>query len=492
MQLPNSLSTALLTLALLPPFSSAAAEESWYRLDADGKAAGWTVERRWPDADRVISESEMSLNLRRGPAELRLEIRSRCEETLDGKPIECVSRQSFGDGVEEVVERFRFGPAEIELISEQGGRQRTSQHPLPSGDWLMPGAAERVIRAYHAAKRDHYTVRIFDPAAGVTPPTLTRTRAGEAADVPLPGGKVVRAEPWREESSLAPGVVSMVDLDAEGDVVRARLDILGVELLVLRTDRDTAQAGRGAFEAVSQGMVKPDRPITEPRRLTRAVYRVNAKSGELPDLPSTAGQTVEPSVDRKSVRITVSIDGGPADPGEDLRPYLAATTALSFDDPEVARLVRQAVTDAAAPPAARADSTRRFVHRFLTRKDLETAFGSASEVARSRSGDCTEHSVLLAALLRAQQIPARVAVGVLYVDEFLGSHQVFGYHMWTQARIDGRWVDLDASFPNRFDATHIAFATSALADGGAGGTGLQSLIALIGRVEIAVLETEAK
>lgn len=489
MQVSKSLLIPLLVLPFLVPQEAAGAEVSWYRLDAGGEAAGWTVERRSSEGDRVITETELSLNLRRGPVEIRLAISSRCEETADGKPIECTSQQSFGDGAEAVTERFRFGPEGIDLISEQGGRLRTSRHPLPAGEWLMPAAADRVIRAHHAAKVDHYTVRVFDPAAGVEPPALTRTRAGASADVTLPGGEVVRAEPWREESSVAPGIVSTIDLDSQGDIVRARVEILGVELVVLRTDEKTAKSSRGAFETVIQGVIAPDRPIVDPRRVTRAVYRVGTTSGELPDLPSTAGQTVEMAPDRRSAQVTVSLQSSAADPAEDLAAFLAPSTAVSFDDPEVSQLVEKAVREPDAAPDARAEATRRFVHRHLTRKDLETAFGSASDVARSRSGDCTEHSVLLAALLRAQKIPARVAVGVVYVDEFLGSRQVFGYHMWTQARLDGRWVDLDASFPDRFDATHIAFATSALADGGAGGSGLQSLVTVIGRLQITVVET---
>lgn len=487
MQVSKRLCTTLLTGALCGLAGAAAADETWYRLDADGQAAGWTVERRHPAGDRVISESEMSLNLRRGPAELRLEIHSHCEETADGKPLECTSRQSFGDGVEAVVEHFRFGPEDIELTSEQGGRSRTSHHPLPSGEWLMPGAAERVIHGYHAAKLQRYSVRIFDPAAGFEPPALTRTRLGDPVALTLPGGLVVRAEPWSEESSLAPGVVSTVDLDSEGDVVRARLDILGVELLVQRTDRTTAQAGRGAFETVTEGFIEPDRAIPEPRRVTRATYRLKAKQGELPDLPATAGQTVVFAANRKSAEVTVSTEAAPAAAGEDLAPFLAPSTMVGFDDPEVAKLVPAAVSDPRAPASERARETRRFVQKHLTTKDLETAFGTASEVARSRSGDCTEHSVLLTALLRAQGIPARVAVGVVYVEEFLGARNVFGYHMWTQAYLDGRWEDLDATFPNLFDATHIAFATSALADGGAGGAGFQNLLTLIGKVEIEVL-----
>ena len=66
---------------------------------------------------------------------------------------------------------------------------------------------------------------------------------------------------------------------------------------------------------------------------------------------------------------------------------------------------------------------------------------TASDVARSHSGDCKAHAVYLAALARARGIPARVAVGLVYSDRLAA----FGYHMWTEVYIDGRWIPLDGT-----------------------------------------------
>ena len=85
--------------------------------------------------------------------------------------------------------------------------------------------------------------------------------------------------------------------------------------------------------------------------------------------------------------------------------------------------------------------------------------------ARTGSGDCTEHAVLLAALLKARMIPSRVCHGLVYVE--LGGSAIngqaevdaegnvidsaasgdgqFGWHMWSQALINGHWHDLDAT-----------------------------------------------
>jgi transglutaminase-like putative cysteine protease len=137
----------------------------------------------------------------------------------------------------------------------------------------------------------------------------------------------------------------------------------------------------------------------------------------------------------------------------------------------------------------RADALRKLTNKQISHKGMETAFASASETAKNRTGDCSEHGVLLCALLRADGIPARVASGLVYVDGFAGKRGIFGWHMWTQALIDGKWVDLDATLPIRYHAAHVLTGTSSLSDG-AGMTDLLSIIQLIGNLDIDVLEVQ--
>ena len=91
---------------------------------------------------------------------------------------------------------------------------------------------------------------------------------------------------------------------------------------------------------------------------------------------------------------------------------------------------------------------RDLVHAHISDKHLSTAYASASETARTGSGDCTEHAVLLAAVLKARGIPARVCHGLVYVEQ--GGSAIngeadepeadddpdrtgqFGWHMWSQ------------------------------------------------------------
>lgn len=130
----------------------------------------------------------------------------------------------------------------------------------------------------------------------------------------------------------------------------------------------------------------------------------------------------------------------------------------------------------------------------MTGVNLATGSATASEVARTRSGDCTECSVLLAAMLRANGIPSRCVTGLAYSDQdFAGQSDVFVYHMWTQAWITegddapGQWVDLDAAMW-RYTGTHIALGVSDMDDAGAAGDMIE-MIPMMNGLEIEVVET---
>jgi hypothetical protein len=89
--------------------------------------------------------------------------------------------------------------------------------------------------------------------------------------------------------------------------------------------------------------------------------------------------------------------------------------------------------------------------------------------------------VLLASLLRAADIPARLDMGVVYVGG------VFAGHAWVEARIRGRWVPLDAAIPSDgpADAARIAFGRDALDQGP--GALVAAFGRLLGRVKLRVL-----
>ena len=161
--------------------------------------------------------------------------------------------------------------------------------------------------------------------------------------------------------------------------------------------------------------------------------------------------------------------------------YLAASAYLQSDDPDIQRIARDNVPPSAAP-AVKAKQLAAWVFRNITKKDYKVGFASAKETVLSREGDCKEHAMLLAALLRAAGIPSRVAVGVTYCEgPVLRPHVDRG----VPQRLDR--LRRHAEPADVVDATHIKLVASAL-DGPAAGAAFIGLAQALDHLKINVQE----
>jgi transglutaminase-like putative cysteine protease len=133
----------------------------------------------------------------------------------------------------------------------------------------------------------------------------------------------------------------------------------------------------------------------------------------------------------------------------------------------------------------RAERLTRYVNTLLEKKPT-VSLPSAREVLRTKVGDCNEHTALHVAMARSLGIPARVAVGLVYV---LGAQGAFYYHAWPEVYIDegngrGLWLPVDPTL-NEFtaDATHVRLAR--------GGLDKQAtIVPLVGRLQMTILELD--
>jgi transglutaminase-like putative cysteine protease len=289
-----------------------------------------------------------------------------------------------------------------------------------------------------------------------------------------------------------PGIVSTVDVDAEGHMVQTRTPMMGLEMVLTRSSRQVALGEHGAPELLLQTFIRPNRPIERARELQRGVYALSLPEGSMPGLPSFGDQITAAEDGR--VIVTVELGSSPKLDSDrlDTAPYLRSSLYANLEDPALVALRQKATQDVAPEPALRAEALRAFANSYLDQKDLGSLFATASEVVVNRSGDCTEHAVLLMALLRSEGIPARVVTGLVYADSFAGAADIFGYHMWTQALLEGRWIDLDATLQKRYDATHIAFAATPLNREGDATKDLAQVMQLAGELKVEILQTGYK
>ncbi|MBX3363178.1 MAG: transglutaminase domain-containing protein [Phycisphaeraceae bacterium] len=488
---------AALVLATLVVCVSAAlgqVRDRWYMLLLDGAHAGWMHEQTDEQDEIIITKSLMHLRLKRDAADMTIEIESEFHETISGEALLARVRQQMGAAPMQVT--YRFVGDQIVMESPGPGDTIVTTHTArPEGVWLTPAAASRYLRERLAAGATEITARTLEPMTGLAPVTVTyRSIRRTTSEFQ---GRPVRGFSCLSETTASPGLVMEHVLAEDGTIIRTMTAIGSMSFVMLAADREVAQAAAEAPELMVRSFVKPDRRVPRARDTVRGTYLLHIPDSEAIEIPSVGAQRVRViAPDRVEVDVDVhrraaeSVD-------EALRARaLASTAMLRCDDEAIVALARKAVTRARAHTAAeRAEALRREVYRHIRHKDLGVGFASASEVVRTRQGDCSEHAVLLAAMLRAEGIPSRIAAGIVYVDEFAGERHIFGYHMWTQALLNENgqeaWVDLDAAIDaaKAYDATHITLDVSTLGDDETIGK-MTGMVQVFGRLRIEVLGVE--
>ena len=157
---------------------------------------------------------------------------------------------------------------------------------------------------------------------------------------------------------------------------------------------------------------------------------------------------------------------------DSLIPYTLPTPTMQINSPFIAELA-DSLRGKYQKSCEMVKGFNDYVYRRLQKRNTAT-FSSALETLNAGFGDCGEHSVLLAALLRSAGIPARVVLGLVYVKSMGG----YDYHAWVMA-YTGEWVFADPShgvFPANYDRVPLVIDDK--------GEKAIELSRLIGRVKI--------
>jgi len=492
--------TGLATLILLALTLSAAAradwttvEDAWYELTIDDVKAGWmhtSVDRSGEGTadDRFRTEVETWFRLARGGALVTARTAWSFIDDASGKPLECTLRQELSQQV--IDTHWSFQSEGVEVTKKQGKRVTTKRYMTPPGTWLTPRMADAFARKRRASGVESFEYRTLDPESGLQPVAVRVRRVEETThDV---DGRVIPVTVWEAASDSSPDA-AREHYTSDGHMLEQHVDARLGAVVMRLTDEAAARrmTGRDAPEIFVDSLINIDRRLEAVDGTSVMRYRLRTKTGAMPRLPDAGAQRVVADAEGGASVVTVDI-GVPSEASDEEvadTAYREASLLVTSDDALVKKLARRGARFGEAGTLERAEAQRLVVAAHITRKSLATAFATAAETARTRQGDCSEHAVLLAAMLRADGIPSRLASGLVYVPRFRDRYNVFGWHMWTQALIEGRWIDLDATLPQRYHAGHLLTGVSAGSDGRRGEDTL-TMLQLIGNLEIDVLEVE--
>jgi hypothetical protein len=428
------------------------------------------------------------LNFRRNNNEVTIKLRYGTIETPEGSVLRLDHRtlasqdemRTHGDVVGD------------EMVLTLEGSGQSERRKIPWGpDVRGPYAPEQSLARKPIKAGESRQLKMYIPDLNeVCEITLT---AKGREEVPL-GDRSKRALLRVEQTTTLrgkpkPELDTTLWVDENGQVMKSYQDIMG-GLAVYRTTKEGANAPDTGMreDSILASVIKVTHKIAQSTTQHHVLYRVtHTQEDPARILPADRRQTIEPGPDQKTSKLVVKT-AGPEDgeSGPELvdEKYLRPNALVTSEDSLIRVLAREAVgkeTD----PWKKAVRIENWVFKNIKDKNFATTFAPASEVARNLSGDCTEHSVLAAAMCRAVGIPARVVVGLIYVDHLGG----FGFHMWHEVYVNRRWVALDSSFDqSSVDATHIKLDDTSL-DGVAPFESFLPVVRVMGKMTIEPVET---
>src|SRR3954464_13923558 len=269
-----------------------------------------------------------------------------------------------------------------------------------------------------AGARHQWTV--FDPAtlrnSKVNVSVGRRELVRGAGPAPLPA--------FRVEMEFA-GLKTSSWITDTGEVVREESPL---GLITVRESADSARAmavsRRMQVDLLQAAAVAPrmQTPIPEPRDVRLMRIRLGGADFSAADLDGGAQRLADGILEPRAPQ---DLEPAPADP--DIARYLAAEAFIESDAPEIIAEAQKAVNGVSGT-RARAERLTRYVNALLDKKPT-VSLPSAREVLRTKVGDCNEHTALYVAMARSVGIPARIAVGLTYVNGISGA---FYYHAWPE------------------------------------------------------------
>jgi hypothetical protein len=233
------------------------------------------------------------------------------------------------------------------------------------------------------------------------------------------------------------------------DTAKTEMEVPEIgKVTLLRTSRVAALAPNGDVpDLMKRQSIFLKAAIPDMHERDAVTFRVSFTGDALPkELVSTDGRQTIKNIEGKTFDLHVAARRAPTkvEGVAKIGPEFSRSNYfINSDDAEVKKLAARAV-GAETDPWKKAQAIERFVNGFMIVANFTEAMAPADHVAKTRTGDCTEYAMLTAAMCRAEKVPSRTAIGLVYVNNLLGKPGL-AFHMWTEVFVAGQWLALDAT-----------------------------------------------
>jgi len=458
----------------------------YYAIFMDGQKVGHSIDTRVATPEKVTNTEEMVITIARAGISLTVTAKETMVETLDGKPVSFESVQDLGI-MKMVVSGKMNDQGKLEIIAS-GLMGQSETVDWPEGA-LMSEGMDLLTKKMGLKEGTAYKAKMFVPSMQPNYFVDVDVSVGETREIDILGRVAPLAE-VKVSMVMPTGSVETISyVDKENNYLKMVTPVMGINLEVLACDKTFALSENDTADFLDRFLLASPVIIKDVNAAKEITYHLEPVNTETLNIPVTDNQTVRKD-DKGHTLVTVKplkAAAGQKIPytGQDAKilQALKPNMYVQSNDPEIVKLAKAAI-NGATDAAEAAKKIEKFVYDYIDEKNLAVGYATASEVALSKQGDCSEHAVLTAALCQAAGIPAQVVVGLLYVDNFAGKDNIFGPHAWVQAYIGGKWIGLDATRADTgFSAGHI---TMGVGDGSS--EGFFGMVNTLGYFKIVAIE----
>jgi hypothetical protein len=434
--------------------------ETWMAIYHDDNKIGFTRSRIIRKSDGYVVLESAVMNLR------AIGDVHRIYTEITGHLNRDASLRSFvfrlGSGMVRFEARGRVEGQYLVVNTGFGGETRESKIVLQEKPFLSIGLWP------HLSKKGlnvggRYRFSLFDPSIMAQRPVAVSVVGRET--VVLDGR---RWEAFKVKTKLA-GLEVLTWIGPNGERLKEE-GLMGLRLV--KTTEDKARLGirsEPETDIVEAASIASNKVLAEPSNLVYLKIRLDGIDPGGLDLNSGRQRLVDSvleialeSNEPKHVHKKVQLES-----------YLKAGFLIQSDHPTIKTLARK-IVDGVKEDEPKARRILNWVYESLEKR-ATISVPNALDTLKAKAGDCNEHAVLFAALVRAAGIPAKVCIGLVY------TRGRFYYHAWNEVFLS-EWTTADALMRQMpADVTHIKFVE--------GGLDRQAeMVRVIGRVKMTVLE----
>lgn len=456
--------------ALAPP-KEKIIKDLWDAAYLDGHRAGFVRLKIEEIANAqgqplVRVTQEMNLSVRRGPNIANISVLTGSDETPAGQIVGVFMTQSLGQNVKQ---ELRGRVEGNELVVSAVGPQANFQKKIPWNPKVVSANGELdLLRKRNPPPKpgDKFDYLTYNPIVNTVVTIHVEVEKFEDTTINTPAG------PQRQNLlrvTMVPNEIQGVQLpsqivwyDSSFEIRKSLANLEGVGFLT--TERSTEQQARQPIaphllpDIMERQSIKLAQRIPNAHNRPELRYRITLKDRDAassftkdnrqhplvikptPGAPANAPNSFELLV--RAVRQPPNVM--PAGTAAATPEFLSSNYFITSDDERVKTHAAAAV-GAEADPWKKALRIERWVHDNMRVQNFANAMAPAFDVAKNLTGDCTEYAMLATAMCRAAGVPARTAIGVVYVDVPPPRQSFFGFHMWTEVWVNGEWIGIDAT-----------------------------------------------